>query len=109
MLHGFGTMGDMWGHLASALIEDHIPRPKEPRMSSTVLPTFFRRFRRVAAGLALGALPAHAAPTPFPADFRSSQVVNADATIIVPNAGHWLMEEAPSATIAAVQNFLAAQ
>ena len=24
MLHGFGTTGDMWGHLASALIEDHI-------------------------------------------------------------------------------------
>ena len=23
MLHGFGTTGDMWGHLASALIEDH--------------------------------------------------------------------------------------
>jgi pimeloyl-ACP methyl ester carboxylesterase len=25
----------------------------------------------------------------------------------VPNAGHWLMEEAPAATIAAVQEFLA--
>src|SRR6266481_367686 len=24
MLHGFGTSGDMWGHLASALIEDHM-------------------------------------------------------------------------------------
>jgi pimeloyl-ACP methyl ester carboxylesterase len=23
MLHGFGTTGDMWGHLATALIEDH--------------------------------------------------------------------------------------
>ena len=23
MLHGFGTTGDMWGHLANALIEDH--------------------------------------------------------------------------------------
>jgi pimeloyl-ACP methyl ester carboxylesterase len=22
MLHGFGTTGDMWGHLASALVED---------------------------------------------------------------------------------------
>jgi len=28
---------------------------------------------------------------------------------IVPNAGHWLMEEAPAATIAAVQDFLAAE
>src|SRR5258708_10636389 len=50
-------------------------------------PTFSRRFCRVAAGLvaslALGALSAQAAPTPFPADFRSSQVVNADATINV--------------------------
>jgi pimeloyl-ACP methyl ester carboxylesterase len=24
MLHGFGTTGDMWGHLASSLIEDHM-------------------------------------------------------------------------------------
>jgi pimeloyl-ACP methyl ester carboxylesterase len=24
MLHGFGTTGDMWGHLAKALIEDHM-------------------------------------------------------------------------------------
>src|SRR5258705_2425430 len=27
--------------------------------------------------------------------------------VIVPNAGHWLMEESPAATIAAVQDFLA--
>ncbi len=65
---------------------------KEPRMSAAVLSTFSRRFPRVAAGLAaslaLGALSAHAAPTPFPADFRSSQVVNADATINVRVGGH---------------------
>src|SRR5258705_7696118 len=24
ILHGFGTTGDMWGHLARALIEDHL-------------------------------------------------------------------------------------
>jgi len=42
----------------------------------------------LAASLALGALSAHAAPTPFPADFRSSQVVNADATINVRVGGH---------------------
>src|SRR5438445_1362699 len=61
-------------------------------MSATVSSTFSRRFRRVAAGLAaslaLGALSARAAPTPFPADFRSSQVVNADATINVRVGGH---------------------
>ena len=28
--------------------------------------------------------------------------------LVVPNAGHWLMEEAPAATIAAVQDFLVA-
>jgi pimeloyl-ACP methyl ester carboxylesterase len=28
--------------------------------------------------------------------------------VVVPNAGHWLMEEAPAPTIAAVQNCLAA-
>ena len=54
-------------------------------MSANASSTFSRRFRRVAAGLAaslaLGALSAHAPPTPFPADFRSSQVANADATI----------------------------
>ncbi len=63
-------------------------------MSATVLSTFFRGFRRVAAGLAaslaLGVLSAHAQaqPTPFPADFRSSQVVIADATINVRVGGH---------------------
>jgi pimeloyl-ACP methyl ester carboxylesterase len=61
-------------------------------MSATVLSTFSRRFRRVAAGfaasLALGALSAQAALTPFPADFHSSKVVNADATINVRAGGH---------------------
>ena len=56
-------------------------------MSATVSSTFSRRFRAFAASFAvssaLGALPAHAAPTPFPTGFRSSQVVNADATINV--------------------------
>jgi pimeloyl-ACP methyl ester carboxylesterase len=28
--------------------------------------------------------------------------------VVVPNAGHWLMEEAPAPTIAAVKDFLAA-
>jgi pimeloyl-ACP methyl ester carboxylesterase len=28
--------------------------------------------------------------------------------VVVPNAGHWLMEEAPAATITAVKDFLAA-
>jgi len=62
------------------------------RMFAAVSPARSRSFRRVAAGLAtglaLGALSAHAAPTPFPADFRSSQVVNADATINVRVGGH---------------------
>lgn len=26
--------------------------------------------------------------------------------LVVPNAGHWLMEEAPEATISAVRNFI---
>ena len=64
----------------------------EYRMSAAVSSTFSRRFRRVAAGLAaslaLGALSAHAAPAPFPADFRSSKVMNADATINVRVGGH---------------------
>src|SRR5467141_5330041 len=75
-------------------IRDARPHPKEPRMSATVLSTFSRGFRRGAAGLAaslaLGVLSAHAQaqPTPFPADFRSSQVVIADATINVRVGGH---------------------
>src|SRR5258706_13710058 len=62
------------------------------RMFAAVSPDRPRSFRRVAAGLAaglaLGALSAHAAPTPFPADFRSSPVANADATINVRVGGH---------------------
>jgi len=33
MLHGFGTTGDMWGHLASALIEDHMIGRARPAWS----------------------------------------------------------------------------
>lgn len=54
--------------------------------------TLPRRIRRVATGFAaslmLGALPAHAAITPFPAGFRSAQVASADATITVRVGGH---------------------
>ena len=61
-------------------------------MSAAVSSTFSRRFRRVVAGLAvslvLGTVSAYAAPTPFPADFRTSQVVNDDATINVRVGGH---------------------
>ena len=61
-------------------------------MLATVSSTFSRRFRRVAASLAvslaLGALSAQAAPTPFPADFHKSRVVNADVTINVRVGGH---------------------
>ena len=68
------------------------PQPKELGMSAAVSSTFSRRFRRVVAGLAvslvLGTVSAYAAPTPFPADFRTSQVVNDDATINVRVGGH---------------------
>lgn len=68
------------------------PHPKEPGMSAAVSSALSRSFRRVVAGLAaslvLGTLSAYAAPTPFPADFRSSQVVNDDATINVRVGGH---------------------
>jgi pimeloyl-ACP methyl ester carboxylesterase len=61
-------------------------------MFATVSSAFSRRLRRVVAGLAaslaLGALPVHAGPAPFPADFHSSQVVNGDATINVRVGGH---------------------
>jgi pimeloyl-ACP methyl ester carboxylesterase len=58
-------------------------------MSVAVLSTFFRRVAvGLAASLALGVLSVHAAPTPFPTDFRSSHVVNADATINVRVGGH---------------------
>jgi pimeloyl-ACP methyl ester carboxylesterase len=61
-------------------------------MSATACPAFARRFLRVAAGLAavlaLGAVSAYAEPMPFPADFRNSQVVAADATIHVRVGGH---------------------
>jgi len=55
--------------------------PCPQTVSSTFLPPLPPSRGGLAASLALGALSAHAAPTPFPADFRSSQVVNADAAI----------------------------
>jgi pimeloyl-ACP methyl ester carboxylesterase len=58
-------------------------------MSATVLSTFFCRVAAgLAASLTLSALSAHAQPAPFPADFRTLQVVNADATINARVGGH---------------------
>ena len=61
-------------------------------MSANAMSTVSYGFRRVAAGLAvalaLGALSAQAAITPFPADFRSAQVTNGEATINVRVGGH---------------------
>jgi pimeloyl-ACP methyl ester carboxylesterase len=38
---------------------------------------------------------------------RSSPIVASDATgAVIPNSGHWLMEEQPAATVAAVRAFL---
>ncbi|MEQ5843670.1 alpha/beta hydrolase [Paraburkholderia acidicola] len=68
------------------------PHAEKPKNSASVWSALSRTFRRVAVGFAasltLGALPAHAAITPFPADFRHSEVVNGDATINVRVGGH---------------------
>ena len=48
MLHGFGTTGDMWGHLASALIEDHmvvVPDLRGLGLSSKPMAATTRRIR----------------------------------------------------------------
>jgi pimeloyl-ACP methyl ester carboxylesterase len=77
------TMATKWQELLSK---------KEPMMFATISRARTRRFRRLAVGLAssllLGTLSAHAAPMPFPVDFRSSHVANADATINVRVGGH---------------------
>ena len=56
-------------------------------MSTIVSSTFSRRLHRMPCELtavpALGAVSTHAAPTPFPTNFRSLQVVSGDATINV--------------------------
>jgi len=49
MLHGFGTTGDMWGHLASALIEDHMIVALDLRGSGlrrSLMAAMTRRIRR---------------------------------------------------------------
>ena len=73
-------------------VRQTFPDPEKPTMSATVWSTFSRVFRRVVVGLVasltLGTLSAHAAITPFPADFRNSEVMNGDATINVRVGGH---------------------
>src|ERR1700688_2294521 len=90
-MRGWSRRSQRGAPVASDAVFEELIAAKEPSMSATVSSTFPRRFRRVAdiaASLALRALSAHAAPTPCPADFRSSQVVNADATIKVRVGGH---------------------
>ena len=61
-------------------------------MSAIVSSMLSRRLRRVTASvvacLALASMSAHAALSPFPTDFHTSQVVNGDATINVRVGGH---------------------
>lgn len=65
---------------------------KKPKMLIAVLSKLSRTLGRVTAGfmasLALGAVSAHAAITPFPTDFHESKVITGDATINVRVGGH---------------------
>jgi pimeloyl-ACP methyl ester carboxylesterase len=50
-------------------------------------------------------------PTFEPCAANSSQAfeqkeIMAPGTVVIPNAGHWLMEEQPAATITAIRTFL---
>ena len=79
MLHGFGTTGDMWGHLASALIEDHMVVAPDLRGEATFGPLIGAVMRCVAD--------------------------NVEA-VIIPDCGHWITEEQPQATTDLVVDFL---
>ena len=131
MVHGFGTTGDMWGHLASALIEDHmvvVPDLRGLGLSSKPDGGYDKKNQAAdvvgvldALGVRTADLVTHdigimvgfAVAATHPE--RVSRWVAIDAPLpghvalwlaIIPDCGHWITEEQPQATTDLVVEFL---
>src|SRR5258708_20639521 len=75
MLHGFGTTGDMWGHLARALIEDHmVVAPDLPGLGLSSKPD---------GGYVMQNHPADMVGVPDALGVRTAELVPPDIVVII--------------------------
>jgi pimeloyl-ACP methyl ester carboxylesterase len=81
MLHGFADTGDMWVPLAAA---------------------FAAKGKLTMPALAVGGDKSFGAAMADILRFVATDVTS----VVIPNSGHWLMEEQPAATVAAIRAFL---
>jgi pimeloyl-ACP methyl ester carboxylesterase len=90
LLHGYGETGDMWAPLAADLARDH----------TVVVPDL--------RGLGLSSKPAGGFDKKNQAMMATVMRAAGDDVMdgIVPDSGHWIMEENPRATIKLVRDFL---
>lgn len=96
LLHGFGDTGAMWSPLASRLAARHtvvVPDLRGMGLSSHPEGGYDKWTQAADIRAVLRQLGIDHAAT--------------DVTeVVIPDAGHWLMEEAPGATMAAVESFI---
>ena len=124
LLHGFGDTGDMWGPLAADLVKDHTVITREhyaklyarPRAMHDAFEQFgafgqdaIDNKALLATGgklkmptLALGAQKSFGLGMAEDLRFVASDVTGG----IVPDSGHWIMEENPQSTVRLVTEFL---
>ena len=103
MLHGFGTTGDMWGHLATALIADHtVIAPDLRGLGLSSKPDGGYDKKNQAADV-WGVLDAMGVRT---IELVIRCVADNVEDAIIPDCGHWITEEQPQATTDLVVDFL---
>ena len=89
LLHGFGDSGDMWEPLAAVLVAGH----------TVVVPDL--------RGMGLSSHPDGGYDKKTEARDMLQRFVATDVTpLVIPGAGHWLMEEQPVQTVTAITAFL---
>jgi pimeloyl-ACP methyl ester carboxylesterase len=101
LLHGYGETGDMWVALGNDLARDHtVVVPDLRGMGLSAKPAGGTTRKRKPATLQVFSMRSRSSE-------RVMRYVASDVEEgVVPDSGHWIMEENPKATIALVRGFL---
>jgi pimeloyl-ACP methyl ester carboxylesterase len=98
LLHGYGETGDMWAPPAAALARDHTAFDQDAVDNRG----FLAQGKLAMPVLAVGGEKSFAATMAVVMRAAASDVEDC----VIPGSGHWLMEEQPADTVAAIRAFL---